>query len=203
MLGRLHAREDAPQRGRLEDARPQPAQLAGRAREGDRQPAVVLEEHGRRRAGEPERRRRPSGIDACLRTPGAKSAYGPAEALRDPARDPLDLAASPSSTTSSRPATRASVSTVRSSWVGPSPPEKTQTSASIPSRTRCLELVRIVADDEHPGRLEAERRELAGEEGAVGVGLVSPHELAAREDDDRSRASAQEPVGERADALGA
>jgi hypothetical protein len=51
---------------------------------------------------------------------------------------------------------------------------------------RLLELTGIVADDEHPGRREAETRELAGEKGPVGVGLVSPHELAAREDDDRS-----------------
>ena len=73
----------------------------------------------------------------------------------------LDLAPrARSSTTSSRPAARATSSTVRSSCVGPRPPETQQRSASQPLAQRGLELVRVVADDRDPRRLDAEPQEL-------------------------------------------
>ena len=78
-----------------------------------------------------------------------------------------------------RPPARRS-STVRSSCVGPSPPETRQRSACEPLRERRLELVGPVADDRDPRRLEAERERLRGEERAVQVGALAADELAAR-----------------------
>ena len=45
-----------------------------------------------------------------------------------------------------------------------------------------------VADDLDPGRLEAERQQLAREERAVAVGPLTADELTAGDDDDRARA---------------
>ena len=45
-------------------------------------------------------------------------------------------------------------------------------SASRASASAALELLGIVADEEDPRGLEAQPRQLAREEGAVGVGLV-------------------------------
>ena len=73
---RLRAREQPPQRLRLECARPELLQLARRP--GQRRPRRVsaeLEHERRRGAREPDDDA-PSGIVACLRTPGSKSAYG-------------------------------------------------------------------------------------------------------------------------------
>src|SRR5262249_12000040 len=77
----------------------------------------------------------PSGSVACLRTPSSKSAYGRRNRSAT-ARETAPISAwRPSSSTSLRPATPATTSTVRSSWVGPRPPETTQRSASSPSRS--------------------------------------------------------------------
>ena len=77
----------------------------------------------------------PSGSVACFRTPGSKSVYGrrSRSAIR---RETAPISSlSPSSRSSARPAAFATSSTVRSSCVGPSPPETTHRSASsaIPS----------------------------------------------------------------------
>ena len=77
----------------------------------------------------------PSGTDACLRTPGANSAYG-RRSRSATCRVHVSIRASSARVrTSGRPAARASSSTVRSSWVGPSPPEMTSRSCSSPSRS--------------------------------------------------------------------
>ncbi len=77
----------------------------------------------------------PSGSVACLTTPGAKSAYGRRRRSAT-VRETRSISASSSESTSmARPATRATSSSVRSSCVGPSPPETRQTSACIPSRS--------------------------------------------------------------------
>ena len=82
-------------------------------------------------------------------------------------------------------------STVRSSCVGPSPPETTQRSASSASPKRGGEKLRVVPDEEEPLRLEPGAGELAREKRAVRVRLRAAHELAAREDDDGARALAR------------
>ena len=111
----------------------------------------------------------PSGSVACLRTPVSKSAYG----RRSRSANALEIrsisAFSPSSTRSGRPAARATSSTVRSSCVGPRPPETTHRSARSPSTKRSLELVLGVADDRDQRRLEPEAHELAREERPVAV----------------------------------
>ena len=78
--------------------------------------------------------RPPAGTVACLRTPASNSVYGPVEPLGDPRETASISRSSSGSTTASSPAARARSSTVRSSWVGPSPPEVTSRSASRPSR---------------------------------------------------------------------
>ncbi len=75
-----------------------------------------------------------AGLVACFVTPEAKSPYG----LRSRSATAREIdsisCSSASSTTSSSPAARATTSTVRSSCVGPRPPETRHASASNPSR---------------------------------------------------------------------
>ena len=79
------------------------------------------------------RSRPPGGSPACA-LPVANSAYvRPSRSAIVREMDPISRSSS-SSRTSGRPATRATSSTVRSSCVGPSPPETRQMSASNPSR---------------------------------------------------------------------
>ena len=103
----------------------------------------------------------PSGSDACLRTPAAKSAYGRRSRSATPRETPsisrCELLVDAQRRGRSP---RASSSTVRSSCVGPRPPERMQRSAAEPSRERRRELLRAVADDDDPRRLEAEARQL-------------------------------------------
>ena len=76
----------------------------------------------------------PSGRVACFRTPALKSSYGRrrrSAIIRETA--PI-CSSSSGSSTSGRPATRATSSTVRSSCVGPRPPDTRQRSASNASR---------------------------------------------------------------------
>ena len=98
----------------------------------------------------------PSGSVACLRTPCVKSAYG-RRAARRYERETASISRSSSSSTTRRtPAARATSSTVRSSCVGPRPPETRQRSASSPFAQRSLEIGRIISDDRDARRVEAE-----------------------------------------------
>ena len=177
-------REHRLQRRARERGRPEPAQLAGRAREHD--------DDARRRP--PRRARRRAcradhvgtlGDRGLLRTPAAKSAYGRRSRSATCARSPRSGARA-RRRHERPPATRATSSTVRSSWVGPRPPETRQRSASLPRPERVLELVRVVADDRDPRGLETEGERLAREERAVQVGALAADELAAGDDDRRA-----------------
>ena len=69
---------------------------------------------------------------------------------------------------------------MRSSCVGPSPPETRQRSALERLSERVLEVVDAVADDRDPRRLEAEADDLGCEERAVAVVSLAADELASR-----------------------
>ena len=128
-LRRLRAREQRAARARSR------APLATGAAARPAGPAARRPRCRRARARGPARCRRarassaPSGIVACLRTPASKSAYGrPSRSAKAREMAPI-CSCSSSSTRSPTPAARATSSTVRSSCVGPSPPETTQRSA--------------------------------------------------------------------------
>ena len=176
-------------------ARPEPLQLARRPRKHDDRRARRLEHEAGRRAREPEDVA-PSGSVACFVTPCAKSAYGRFSRSATRARSPSISASSSASTTSSRPGGPATSSTVRSSCVGPSPPETRQQVGVEPVPQRRLELVRLVADDRDPRGLDAEREQLSREERAVQVGPLAADELAAGDDDRRARRASSAARGE-------
>ena len=74
---------------------------------------------------------------------------------------------------------------MRSSCVGPRPPETATRSASATaSRSVRSSSVRVVADDVDPRGLEPDGEQRAGQERAVQVGSLAADELAARDDDD-------------------
>ena len=152
---RRGARQHTPHGRRLQSARPQPAQLAGRAGHHDDDAPVRVDDEARRGSGGPEHVA-PSGsrrlLAHALREVRVRPSAGGRRGRARSPRSPLELA----STTSGRPATFATSSTVRSSWVGPRPPETRQRSASHAATQRALELVRAVADDGDARRLETE-----------------------------------------------
>ena len=147
-LGRPEESQDAvlaPRSARREHAAPArsraPAARAAAAR--------VAGPEGRRRRRSPVSRTMPgavparpseiapSGSVACLRTPVVNSVYErPSRSAIAREMAPISRS-SASSRMSERPATRATSSTVRSSCVGPRPPETRQRSASKPSRNAC------------------------------------------------------------------
>ena len=94
-----------------------------------------------------------------------------------------------SSSSSGRTGEAATTSPVRSSAVGPSPPEVTisATPASAREPQRALEVVRPVADDRDLRHLEPEPHELAGDERAVAVGDRAREQLTTGDDDGRAR----------------
>ena len=126
-----HARgRAAPARSRARGARAAGARAAGRAARRRR----TLPCRGRLQGAVPARPREipPSGSVACLRTPVANSVYERPRRVANACEISPIRRSSSSSRTSGRPATRATSSTVRSSCVGPRPPETRQRSASKP-----------------------------------------------------------------------
>ena len=121
------------ERRRLERARPEPLQLAGRPGQHDDDASLPL---SRTRPGAVPAMPStiaPSGSVACLRTPAAKSAYGRPQPLGEPrARSPSISASSAGVDHERRAGDARDELDVRSSWVGPSPPETRHTSASSP-----------------------------------------------------------------------
>ena len=136
---------------RLERARPEPPAAPRRAGQHDDDAVAERQHEAGRGAREPERDA-PSGQRRLLASPRLRSPRtGACSRSATAARDaPRSRARASSSTTSATPAAAASSSTVRSSCVGPSPPETTQRSARRPSPQRVLELVGPVADDRDP-----------------------------------------------------
>ena len=120
----------------------------------------------------------PSGTDACLWTPGANSLYGRRSRSGDLPRPRLDAPRAPRARTSGRPAARASSSTVRSSWVGPRPPEMTSRSCSRPSRSARSSSVGASPTMRTSSGSMPERDQRLREVRPVAVGAVAAHELA-------------------------
>ena len=188
--GGVAAVEHRPHGFDLERPRPEPLQLARRARQDDDRRPVRVDDEAGRRAGEPERRSRPRARSpACARRPRSPRT-GASAARRPRGRQPSICASSSSSTCSARPAT------LRDELDRPvvvRRPEPTRARDEIGRGERLaqrrLELVGVVADDLDPRRLEPEREQRASEERAVQVGPVAAHELAARDDDHRPRAA--------------
>ena len=72
--------------------------------------------------------------------------------------------------------------------VGRAEPARDEADVSLAGRPQCrFEVGGVVTDDRDPLRDEPEGKRLAGVEGAVRVGSLAAHELAARDDDRRAR----------------
>ena len=184
--------EHLRERRRVDRARPEALELPGRPGQDDDDAAAGVENDAGRGARDAERARLPAAASPACARPAAKSAYG--RRIRSANRREICSisASSAASTSSSRPATRATSSIVLSSCVGPSPPETRQTSASKPSSQGSFEIGGVVADDRDPDRLEPEPERLLGIERPVEVGSLAAHELAARDDDRGARALQRE-----------
>ena len=180
------ALEDVADRLGLERSRPKPLELPGRAGEHDHGRAPVF---STKPGAVPARPIdiAPSGSVACLRTPCAKSAYGlPSRSAND--RETASISASrSSSTTSSTPAARATISTVRSSCVGPEPAGDDAEIGLECFAQRGLEIGGIISDDRDARGIEAEREHGVREKRAVAVAAVAADELAAGGDDRHTR----------------
>ena len=130
---RRRSLEQPPHRLGLERAGPEPLQLRRRAGKDDRD-AVPRSSTMPGAVPASPSDTPPSGSVACLRIPGSKSTNGRRNRVAM-SRETLRISASSSgSTRRLRPATRARISTVRSSCVGPSPPDTSRRSARRPSR---------------------------------------------------------------------
>ena len=174
----------APTRPRARSARAAAARRAGPAGRSPASRARRRRDPGAVPAS--PRQAAPAGSVACLRTPSSKSAYGRFSRSATMRETPSICASSSASTCSSSPATFATTSTVRSSCVGPRPPEVATSSAEASaSRSAASSSAGLVADDLDPRRLEPEREQGAGEERPVQVGALASHELAAGDDDHR------------------
>ena len=128
----------------LERARPQALELARRA--GQHHDDGRARRYRARSPGAvpaSPRESAPSGSVACLVTPVANSVYGlPMRSAN--VREIASICCSrPASTTSARPATRATISTVRSSWVGTEPTgDEAEIGGREPSASAALEILR-------------------------------------------------------------
>ena len=129
----------------------------------------------------------PSGSVACLRTPGRSRHRGGASALRTAARSARSRPRAPRRPRALGPrrARRARSSCRRGSARGH--PRRGRRRPRTFAQRR-LQLVRVVADDRDPRRLETEPEGLLRIERAVEVGSLAAHELAARDDDRGARA---------------
>ena len=153
-LRRLRARRERSQRRRLaaRAARAPAARAAARAARRRRTSPRRARRPAPCRRGPPTPRR-PAASPACGRR-ARSPCTGAAAARRRGARAPRSRPRAPRRRRARRPAACASSSIVRSSCVGPSPPETTSRSYVEPVAQRGLELGRVVADDRdaRPGR---------------------------------------------------
>ena len=132
----------------------------------------------------------PRGIIACLRF-AARSASGSKRMRRaKPAMIRAIFCSMPSSSSSSTPAKRATISAVRSSAVGPSPPLVTISRAPLVRHEAQagLEVVGAVADDEDVRDLDAELGEALRDPGTVAVADPGRDHLGAGHEDPRAHA---------------
>ena len=128
-----------------------------------------------------------SGTVACFVTPSEKSAYGRFIRSATIRETPSICASSSASTRTASPATFATILTVRSSCVGPNPPEvATRSADATASATAASSSAGSSPTTWILGRLDPEREQRPRQERPVQIGALAAHELAARDDDDRA-----------------
>ena len=130
----------------------------------------------------------PSGSVACLRTPAAKSAYG--RRIRSAnLREICSISLSSAASTLQRPPGDTRDELDRPVVVRRAETAGDEADVGLEALAqRRLELVGVVADDRDAHGLQAEQQRLPGVEGAVQIGSLAAHELAARDDDRGARA---------------
>ena len=152
--------------------------------------APGVEHEPRRRARRARARCAPSGSVACFAHAGLEVRVRPLQALGDPPRDRADLrVAAPRRATqlATRHVARRS-STVRSSCVGPSPPETTaQVGLERPRRSAASSSSGSSPTIEIRAGSSPSESSSRGEERAVQVGALAADQLAAGDDDRRAR----------------
>ena len=160
----------------------------GPGQDDDHPPVAVRDEEARRGARHAERDRAVRDRRLLRHARARSRRTGAAAAPRPRARRLSILSSSSRSTRRPRPSARATISTVRSSWVGPSPPETRHASARTPSRSAASSssaqspTIAIRAGS-RPSRSASRARN-----GPLQIGALAAHELAARDDDERPRA---------------
>ena len=185
--GRPGAAEKRAKGVRLERVRPQALELRRRPRQHDDDAAsIVLGEQAGRGAGQPERdcavrnRRllRHAVLEVGVRTlqPLGRRARDGVDLLLELGVD-VDVASE-----RARDHLHRAVVVRRPEPAG----DEARVSGHALAQRR-LELVGRVADDDDPRRLETEPQRFCRQEGAVSVGALPAHELAAGDDDDRPR----------------
>ena len=115
--------EHAAHVGGLERARPEPLQLRRRPGQHDHRRPVCVDDEAGRRAGEAEDRRRPRARSPAWSPPPRSPRTGRFIRSATMRETPSICASSSASTRMPSPATFATIATVRSSCVGPSPPD--------------------------------------------------------------------------------
>ncbi len=136
----------------------------------------------------------PSGSVACLRTPGAKSAYGRWRRVGHGAGQLLDrrlellLDVEPHAGRVGEQLDRAVV--VRR----PEPARDDEQVVLEPAAKRRLEIGRVVADDRDPSRFDTAAEQVRREVRAVAIRPVAANELGARRDDRGDCYAACQPV---------
>ncbi len=129
----------------------------------------------------------PSGTDACLRTPGAKSWYGLPRRLGERPGNGLDLALERlvhAQRTPGEPAQELDRAVV----VGRPQPSRADADVRLEALgDRVGELLLAVAHDEDPAGIETQPHELGRDEGPVRVAPIPADELGTGDDDDGAR----------------
>ena len=189
---RLRPRKQLPHRLTRERVRPQPPQLAGRTgKNDDNATGRGAEDEARGRPCEPDRTRggRPRRL---FRHARREVRVRPPQALRDRARDRLDLLLERFVDDELDPRRapehlHGPVVVRRAETAGDETRVRIQ-----PLAQRRLQLGRRVSDDRDAGGLEPMCQRLGSEERAVAVGALAADELAAGDDDDGPRPRAQQ-----------
>jgi len=179
-LGWPGAAEDAAHRFAFERDGPQALELGRRSGATRRPPSPRA--RGRDRVRYPPARERShlrESSPASARLPRSRHRDAPA-VRRTRGRCRRSEHAAPSSSRSPTPVARATSSTVRSSCVGPRPPETTQRSACIPSANAPASSSSRSPTIEIRAGLDPTAQELGGQKGTVQIRPVAADELACR-----------------------
>ena len=174
----------------LERRRPElpAARGAGRAARPRGRPRARAAVPGRFRRA--RRRARPSGIVACLRTPGAKSRVGLAAACREARARSASMRSSSSLSSAQRQPGGARRAARPCGRRGSARARRRRPAGRVasPSRSAAASSSRVVADDPDLCRLDPEREQRARQVGPVEVAAVTTDELRAGDEDRRAQA---------------